>query len=268
MLGVSSYAYVWRRRADGPAPMSVFDILEDARRLGLGVVQLCDMRELEEPDPGWMADVRQEALGRNLMLETGTRGVESGHLRHHLDVALVIGSTFVRSMLSSRRATPSLAEAIGSLREVMPAYEHADVVLGLETYEQYSTAELVQVVEAVGSTHLGITLDPGNSVARMEHPSAVVSLAAPHAVNLHVKDFAFTRNEETIGFTFAGAPLGCGLLDYDAMVASLDAHHRVMNHIIEHWLTRRGTIAATCSEERRWVDDSVAWLRARNAVSH
>lgn len=264
MLGVSSYAYVWRRHPDGSAPMSVLDMLTDADRLDVGLVQLCDIPELEEADPDWLAAARAEAQRKGLVLETGTKGVEEDHLRHHLEVAQALSSTFVRSMLSSPRFTPSVNEAVASLREVMPAYEAANVTLGLETYEQYSVAELVRVVETVGSTHLGITLDPGNSVARLEHPGSVASQAAPHVVNLHVKDFAFTRKEGMIGFIFAGAPLGSGLLDYDAIVDTLDSSGRVVNHVVEHWLTRQETIEETCTEERRWVDESVAWLRARD----
>lgn len=265
-MGISTYAYVWRRQKDAPARMTVSDVLEDAERLGVALVQLCDLIELEDPDAAWLSDIRDEACGRGLVLETGTKGVEVDHLARHLDVAVSLGSSFVRSMLSSQRGTPGLDEATASLRGVIPSYEAAGVVLGLETYEQFSTAELVRIVEMVGSSHLGITLDPGNSIARLEHPSDVAIQAAPHVVNLHVKDFAFTRKEGMIGFTFAGAPLGTGLLDYDALADVLDSHGRKVNHVIEHWLTRQETLAATCVEERRWVDDSVEWLRCRGRV--
>lgn len=80
-----------------------------------------------------------------------------------------------------------------------------------------------------------------------------------------MKDFAFTRKEGMVGFTFAGAPLGEGLLDYDAMVAALDAAGRRVNHVVEHWLTRGETLEETCRKEQEWVDQSVAWLRERGA---
>lgn len=124
-------------------------------------------------------------------------------------------------------------------------------------------AELVRVVETIGSDHLGICLDPGNSVARLEVPQVIIDASAPHVVNLHVKDFAFNRAEGMIGFTFGGAELGTGLLDYDGMVATLEAHGRQVNHVVEHWLMRQESLEETCAMEREWVDAAVAWLQER-----
>lgn len=105
-------------------------------------------------------------------------------------------------MLSSPRSTPTPAQAIAQLREVIGEFERHDITLGLETYEQYPIADLVGVVEV---------------------PATIIAASAPPVVNLHVKDFAFARAEGMIGFTFGGAPLGEGLLDYDAMVDALRA---------------------------------------------
>ena len=67
------------------------------------------------------------------------------------------------------------------------------MTIGLETYEQVSTDDLIQVVEGVGSPFLGVCLDPANSVARLELPVDVIDRTAPFVVNMHVKDFTFTR---------------------------------------------------------------------------
>lgn len=265
MLGLSTYAYVWRRRREhGWEPLSLTEILEDAGRHGVGVLQLCDVPELDDPEPGELAGLRARAQTLGVTLEVGTRGVEPTHLDHYLSVAGELGATFCRSMLSSARSTPSLRDAVAQLREIVPAFEERGVVLGLETYEQFATRDLLDVVEQVGSPHLGIVLDPGNSVARLEHPMDVVRACAPHVVNLHVKDFAFTRKEGTIGFTFAGAPLGTGLLDYPSVCDELDRHGRKVNHIVEHWLTRQDDLASTRALETRWVSESLDHLRALN----
>lgn len=266
MLGVSSYAYGWRRNPHRATPLTLFDMLDDAVRLGVGLVQLCDLPELEAADAEWLASVRSAAESRGLALETGTKGVEVEHLRAHLGKAVALGAPLVRSMLSSPRGTPSVAEAVEQLRTVTPDFEAAGVTLALETYEQFSTRELLEVIEAVSSPALGVCLDPGNSVARLETPASVWEAVAPHVVNLHVKDFAFTRQDGLIGFRFEGAPLGEGQLDYDAMCDALDAAGRQVNHVVEHWLTRRGSVEETARLEQDWVDASVAWLRARGRV--
>lgn len=263
-LGVSTYAYVWRR-----GTMDLPAMLADARALGCEAFQICDAPELESVDPAGpggavsLQEIARRADELGLRLETGTRGVEPAHLLRHLAIARALGAPLVRTMLASPRGTPSLDDAVEALREVMPAFEEAGVTLGLETYEQVASDDLVRTVRAVGSPRLGIVLDPGNSVARLEHPRDVIARTAPHVVNLHVKDFAFTRKEATVGFTLAGAPLGEGLLDYDAMCDALEAHGREVTHVVEHWLTRQDTLEDTRALEARWVSDAVTHLRRR-----
>jgi len=260
-LGLSTYAFAWRRHPDNPTPIALEAMLDSVVELGCDVFQVCDHPSLEDPDPDFIRRLIAGATERRLELELGTKGVEEEHLLGFLELARTVSARFVRTMLSSPRGTPTVDAAIASLRAVMPAYESARVTLGLETYEQFSTQELVRVIDAVGSPALGICLDPGNSVARLELPEAVVAQAAPYVVNLHVKDFAFARKEGMIGFTFAGAPLGEGLLDYDGMADALDAHQRRVNQVVEHWLTRAESLADTCTAEELWVRNSVAYLK-------
>ncbi|MGC3954694.1 MAG: TIM barrel protein [Propionicimonas sp.] len=265
--GLSTYAYAWRLHPDHPTPLTLAGVLDSAATLGVGLVQLCDRPELDAGDLAVARDLAARAAALGITLELGTKGVGVAHLRQFLALAELTGARFVRSMLSSPRGTPSVAEAIATLREVVPDYERAGVTLGLETYEQFSTDQLLEVIEAVGSVALGICLDPGNAVARLEQPAELVRKTAPHVVNLHVKDFAFTRKEGAIGFTFAGAPLGTGLLDYDSMVDELERHGRVVNQIVEHWLTRQDTLADTCAIEEQWVRDSLAFLHQRDRLT-
>lgn len=264
--GLSTYAYSWRMHPDNPRQFTLADVLESAAALAVPLVQLCDQPALDDGDSALARGLAAQAAELGLELELGTKGVEIRHLRQFLELADLTGARFVRSMLSSPRGTPSVGEAIAALRAVAPDFERAGVTLGLETYEQFSTAQLLQVIEAVGSVAVGVCLDPGNAVARLEHPADIVRGTAPYAVNLHVKDFAFSRKEGAIGFTFAGAPLGSGLLDYDSMVDELERHGRVVNQVIEHWLIRQETLAETCAAEEEWVRDSLSFLRQRNRL--
>ena len=264
--GLSTYAYCWRMHPDNPRPFGLTDVLESAVALGVPLVQVCDQPALDDGDTSLARDLAAQAVDMGLELELGTKGVEARHLYQFLELADLTGARFVRSMLSSPRGAPSVAKAIAGLRAVAPDFERAGVTLGLETYEQFSTVQLLEVIEAVGSLAVGVCLDPGNAVARLEHPDEIARRTAPYVVNLHVKDFVFSRKEGAIGFTFAGAPLGSGLLDYDTMVDELERHGRVVNQIIEHWLIRQETLAETCAAEEEWVGGSLSFLRQRNRL--
>ncbi len=74
-------------------------------------------------------------------------------------------------MLNAKDHQPSPAEAVGLLRAELPRYQDQGLTLGLETYEQVATSDLVDVVRAVANPQLGVCLDPGNCVARLEFRS-------------------------------------------------------------------------------------------------
>ncbi|GAA4799059.1 sugar phosphate isomerase/epimerase family protein [Streptomyces ziwulingensis] len=261
--GISTYAYFWRISARAPRPMTLTAMLEDTAALGGRVFQICDYAPVESYDRAQLADVRATAHGLGLTLELGTRGVRTAHLRKYLDMAAELDVTLVRSMLHTADHRPDVTEAVTLLEESVPRYADAGVTLGLETYEQVATDDLLTVVRDVGSEHLGIVLDPGNSVARLERPVDVVAAAAPYTVNIHVKDFAFTRRDGWVGFTYAGCPLGEGLLDHGGMIAAVREARgdRAVNQIVEHWLPWQDDgFDATARLEHQWTRHSINTL--------
>ncbi|MFE0724380.1 sugar phosphate isomerase/epimerase family protein [Streptomyces rochei] len=259
--GISTYAYFWRISDRAPEPMTLPAMLRDTAALGGEVFQICDYAPIESYDAARLADVRATADDLGLTLELGTRGIRPEHLLKYLDTARELGVTLVRSMLNTADHRPGTAEAVALLKEAVPRYADAGVTLGLETYEQVATDDLVDLVRAVDDPHLGIVLDPGNSVARLERPVDVVAATAPYVVNIHVKDFAFTRRDGWVGFTYAGCPLGEGLLDHDGMVAAVRPAERGINQIVEHWLPWQDEgYDATARLEHQWTQHSIDTL--------
>jgi 3-oxoisoapionate decarboxylase len=184
------------------------------------------------------------------------------HLERYLQIADALGARFVRTMLSAVDDRPSRDRQVKSLESVVPGYAQQGVTLGLETYEQISTGDLVAVVEAVGSPNLGICLDPGNCVARLEHPATVIERTAPYVVNMHIKDFKFARQAGLVGFSLTGCPLGTGLLDYDFMARTVEPEARGINQVVEQWVPPLGSIEETCRLEAEWAKLSVDFLKA------
>lgn len=263
--GISTYAYFWRISGRAPEPMTLTAMLRDTAALGGQAFQICDYAPIESYDAARLADVRATAEDLGLRLELGTRGVRTAHLDKYLDMAGQLGVTLVRSMLNTVDHQPSIDEATALLKESVPRYADAGVTLGLETYEQVSTDHLLTVVRAVDNPHLGVVLDPGNSVARLERPVDVVAATAPYVVNIHVKDFSFTRRDGWVGFTYAGAPLGEGLLDYDGMIAAVRAARPEdadgINQIVEHWLPWQDEgFDTTARLEHQWTQHSITTL--------
>lgn len=262
MIGLGTYAFFWQHSDRVQQPLSLEGAFHATRELGVELFQICDYAPLEHMSDAQLADAASAARDLGLTIELGTKGIAPAHLMRFLRLAELFDARVVRGMLYGADSRPTLTEAEHHLREALPAYEAADVTLALETYEQVATADLVALVDSFGSPQLGICLDPGNVVARLESPRDAVELAAPVVVNVHVKDFAFARQDGWVGFTYSGAPMGTGLHDYPHLLEAVRPRERGINEIVEHWLPWQGDPETTIRTEREWTRTTLEYLRS------
>lgn len=263
MIGLSTYSFFWQHSDRAPRPLTLDDMFLRTRELGVDLFQICDFAPLDTMPDAEVTRLAALAVELGLTIELGTKGIRAERLSRYLALAEAFGARLVRSMLATPDDRPSLTESESLLAAIMPTYEDSGVTLALETYEMVPTNDLVSLVESVAHASLGICLDPANTVAILEHPDEVVSRTAAQVRNLHVKDFAFTREAGWVGFRLEGAPLGTGLLDYDRMVAQVTPQERGINQVIEHWVTWRGSYESTAALENEWTAHSIAYLRSR-----
>jgi 3-oxoisoapionate decarboxylase len=264
-IGVGTYAFFWQWHTTAVQPLSLTEMIDKAAGWAVSLFQICDYPLIESYDDASLAALRRHAADRGVQLELGTRGVRPEHLERYLRIAQALDVRLVRSMINAADHQPTVEEAIGLLKQTVPGYEEAGVTVALETYEQIRVHDLVRVVEEVDSPSLGICLDPANCVAALEVPVTTVELTAPYVRNIHVKDFAFSRQDGWVGFTLAGCPLGEGLLDYRHLVNTVQAEQRGLNQIIEHWLPWQGDSATTIQTEDQWTLHNLSYLRSQTA---
>ena len=262
MIGLGTYAYFWQHSDRVPTPLSLIGAFEDTRAQGVDLFQICDYAPLEWMSAAELRTAASAASALGLTIELGTKGIVPEHLSRFLELAEIFDARLVRGMVYGPDSRPSLAEAETWLRSCMRSFEAAGVDLALETYEQIATAELVGLVERVGSERLGICLDPANVVARLEQPRACVELAAPFVKNVHVKDFTFARQEGWVGFTYSGTAMGSGLHDYPHLLDAVRPRERGINEIVEHWLPWQGDAETTIRTERAWTRITLEHLRS------
>ncbi len=262
MIGLGTYAYFWQHSDRAPDPLSLIGAFEDTRAQGVDLFQICDYAPLDSMSDAELRSAASAARDLGLTIELGTKGILPEHLSRYLAFAEIFEARLVRGMLYGPDSRPGLAEAETWLRSSIRAYESAGVTLALETYEQVATADLLGVVERVGSAHLGICLDPANVVARLENPKACVELVAAATRNVHVKDFAFARQPGWVGFTYSGAAMGAGLHDYAHLLATVHPRERGINEIVEHWLPWQDDAQTTIRTEREWTRITLEHLRS------
>jgi sugar phosphate isomerase/epimerase len=262
-IGLSSYAFFWQLSDKVSQPLTIHQALERTAEMGVDLFQICDYAPLESMSDRELQDLRATADSLGITLELGTKGIRPEHLRRFLHIAGILGSSLLRTMFKVPGHAPSVAEAAEILSGVLPEFEAAGVRIAVETYEQVPTADVLEVIRRVDSPFLGICSDPANTVAALEMPREVIDAVAPYVLNMHIKDFAFSRKEGWVGFTYSGAPLGEGLLDYDYMVRKLQPKERNINQIVEHWLPWQDSEDETIRLENQWTKQSLDFLRSK-----
>ena len=267
-IGIGSYSLFWEFESRNPSPLDIPGMIDRAAQLGCDVFQICDDPRIEQLDPAGLHDLREQAELLGIELELGTRTIGREHLGRYVEIAEALGARTLRSMVQSQEIEGGPAAAVAELRATLPRLESAGITLALETYEQVPTRTLLGLVEELDSPHVGICLDPANCVSALEHPKDVVEACAPRTVNLHVKDFAFARQEGWVGFTYSGAPLGEGLLDLDHELRHVysgdqaaSVGDRAPSAIVEHWLPWQGDLDTTVETERAWTDRPLGAVR-------
>src|SRR5699024_9094709 len=280
-IGIGTYSLFWELPERNPESLGISGMIDRASQLGCEVFQICDDPRIEGLDPAQLQELRERAEILGLELELGTRTIGREHLDRYLDIAEALGARTLRSMIQSQEIATGAPAALSELRRTLPRLESTGITLALETYEQVPTPVLLEVITALDSPFVGVCLDPANCVSALGHPKQVVESCASHTVNLHVKDFAFARQEGWVGFTYSGAPLGQGLLDLDhelsavygagtpgtgrrsAPTSTTARHDRICpSAIVEHWLPWQGALETTAPTDRAWTDRPLAALRS------
>lgn len=262
MIGLGTYSFFWQHSDRVARPLSLIDAFQATRDLDVDLFQICDYAPLATMGGSELADAAAAARDLGLRIELGTKGIEPRRLRRFLEIAAVFDCRLIRSMVHSPESTPTTAQAEQWLTESLAAFDRQDVDLALETYEQVPTAELAALIERIGHPRLGICLDPANVVARLEQPKTAVERTAPLVKNVHVKDFAFARQDGWVGFTYSGAPMGSGQHDYRHLLDVVRPRERGVNEIVEHWLPWQGDADITVQTEREWTRRTVDYLRS------
>lgn len=161
----------------------------------------------------------------------GLHGGDSDEAQHDLESAIdlceQLGSHSMRIVGSNRRLMTSskqtqLERLAERLRVSIRVAESAGVRLAIENHLDFSTRELLQLIEMVGSDYLGITFDTGNALRMGEDPVAAAAAAGKHVMMTHIKDVLPIYGGDPGNWSFfAAVPCGTGIIDLPGVVRSL-----------------------------------------------
>src|SRR5207302_11377504 len=91
--------------------------------------------------------------------------------------------------------------------------------IALETHADLTVDEMVEILDRLGPEAVGVTLDTGNLVMRLDDPVAAAERLAPRVLATHIKDavLAFTPR----GLCWQARPVGSGIMPMPDLLAAL-----------------------------------------------
>ncbi|WP_308635158.1 sugar phosphate isomerase/epimerase family protein [Paenibacillus silvisoli] len=262
-LGLSSFTFTWAIGIPGydrPAePLTHEGLVRMTHRHGLNLAQIADNLPLHPLSQDELLRLKQTADELRVSIEVGTRGTEPELLIAYLEIAQTLGSPIVRTIIT----TADLAAAEQHLRQVLPAFEEANITLAIENHGLHTTRQLVQLFESLNHPYVGCCLDTVNSFGALESPGHVIQRLVPYLANLHIKDFEIKRVDHQLGFTILGTPAGAGRLDYELLRETIEAHGKSgASAILELWTPFTESVERTIELERSWMEQSIAYLKS------
>ena len=241
-VGIDSYCYhryfgeIYPDQADPGLRWTFRDFVRRASELAVDGVSL-ESCFFESMEPAYLADMKSVLDEKRLerVLAWGhPDGLEAGRNEHAwremnslIPKALCLGADIMRIVASSlmfrnEPHEPQIDAIVRMLKESVNIAADCGVILAIENHIDYTSAEILQILERVGSDHLKVNFDTGNTLRMMEDPVAAARRLGPYTVATHTKDLDACRHvrpEEW--FFFSSVPVGTGLIDMPGVVRAL-----------------------------------------------
>src|SRR5215475_608337 len=116
-------------------------------------------------------------------------------------------------------------------------------------WQDWRSAELIELLREVKSPHIGACVDTGNSIALLEPPEETVDALAPFAFTTHLKDMGVEESAD--GFLLSEVPLGSGFLDLPRVLRTLRQANPAIRFNLE--MITRDPLRIPCLSRGYWA---------------
>jgi sugar phosphate isomerase/epimerase len=135
------------------------------------------------------------------------------------DVMRVVGSSL---MFRHEPHGPQVQALAKMFKEAAKVAKDYDIKLAVENHIDFTSDEILQLLDMVDSEYFGLNFDTGNFLRLLDDPIKGMEKLAPYVLATHVKDLMPDKNARpTDWFFFAGVPVGKGLIDNQTLAQLL-----------------------------------------------
>lgn len=241
-VGIDSYCYhrffgeVYPDQKPPIKNMTMEDFLKRAKELKVDGVSLesCFFPNFDE---GWLKSLKSQldgygfdrvfAWGHPDGLERGQNWTAYEEMVACIPRAKAIGADVMRVVGSSLMFRhephgPQIKALVKMFKQAVPVAKDNGVKMAVENHIDFTSDEILQLLEEVDSEYLGLNFDTGNFLRLLDNPVKGMEKLAPFVYATHVKDLMPDKNASpTDWFFFAGVPVGKGLIDNQALAQML-----------------------------------------------
>jgi sugar phosphate isomerase/epimerase len=242
-VGIDSYCYhrffgeVYPDQEPPAKNMTMQDFLKRAKELDVDGVSLESCFFPANIDKAWFKDLKAQldeykmdrvyAWGHPDGLERGQNWRAYDEMVAGIPNAVAIGADVMRVVGSSLMFRhephgPQVEALVKMFKKAVPVAKDHGVKLAVENHIDFTSDEILQLLEMVDSEYFGLNFDTGNFLRLLDDPVKGMEKLAPHTLATHVKDLMPDKNARpTDWHFFAGVPVGMGLINNQALAQML-----------------------------------------------
>jgi sugar phosphate isomerase/epimerase len=242
-VGIDSYCYhrffgeVYPDQKPPAKNMTMQDFLKRAKELEVDGVSLESCFFPKNADKAWFKDLKAQldeykfdrvyAWGHPDGLERGKNFSAYDEMVGSFDNAQAIGADVMRvvgsSLMFRHEPHGPQIEALATMfKKAAKVAEDYKIKMAVENHIDFTSDEILQLLEMVGSDYFGLNFDTGNFLRLLDDPVKGMEKLAPFVFATHVKDLMTDKNAKpTDWHFFAGVPVGMGLINNQALAEML-----------------------------------------------
>ena len=229
-LGLHSFSFdLHRRYGEG---FDVFALIDAAVGLGMSGVHVSlndeNYRWIGGTSPDRLRAIGEAIRGKGMFLEIDTSGTGREHLVKLLNAARLLGADRLRTYVTVEGSPEERVRAtVEGLLGAAPVAADLGIALLVENHEDFTSQEMVRIMETVNHPSVGAVYDFGNSMMVLEDPMEAAKGMAPFVRTVHVKDHILTIDPvgggamEAENAIVCGVPIGRGNIDIAAILGYL-----------------------------------------------
>jgi sugar phosphate isomerase/epimerase len=139
------------------------------------------------------------------------------------DVMRVVGSSL---MFRHEPHGPQVKALVKMFKKAVKVAKDNGVKLAVENHIDFTSDEILQMLELVDSEYFGLNFDTGNFLRLLDDPIKGMEKLAPYVLATHVKDLMPDKSTRpTDWYFFAGVPVGKGLINNQVLAQLLHEAH-------------------------------------------